>query len=362
MTRARRLDELAALCGAELRGGPADRPVDGVASLEEAGPAHVAFYANPAYRGQLQASRAAAVLVTSADARVAELDGRALLVCATPYAAFAKLSAVFHPAPEVVPGVDPRACVEPGAEVDPAARVEPFAFVGAGAKVGPGAVVMAGAYVGPGAKVGANSRLYPHSVVRERCEVGARCIVHAGAVVGADGFGFAFDPEGDGDGPMHRKIPQAGIARLEDDVELGANSCVDRATLGETVVGRGTKIDNLVQIGHNVRVGPLCVVAAQTGIAGSVTVGTGVMFGGQAGIAGHLTIGDLAKIGAQSGVLREVEPGSVVQGTPAREGRQWLRNAVAIETVPELGRELRRLKARVEALEANRDGGAPAPE
>lgn len=362
MSGPRRLGELADLCRAELRGAGPDQLVTGVASLADAGPGELAFYANPAYRPHLATTRAAAILVAPNDSALPELAGRVLLVCSSPYAAFAKASAVFHPPAEVVPGIDARACVEPGAEVDASAQVEAFAYVGAGAQVGPGAVLMVGAYVGAGAKIGANTRLYPHAVVRERCVVGSRCILHSGAVVGADGFGFAFDPAGDGEGPVHRKVPQAGIARLEDDVELGANSCVDRATLGETVVGRGAKLDNLIQVAHNVKIGPLCVIAAQAGIAGSTTIGLGVMIGGQAGLIGHIAVGDLAKIGAQSGILRDVEPGQVLQGSPAREGRRWLKTAAAADELPELLREVRRLRARVARLEANGGGGGPASE
>jgi UDP-3-O-[3-hydroxymyristoyl] glucosamine N-acyltransferase len=210
---------------------------------------------------------------------------------------------------------------------------------------------MFGSYVGDGVFIGDGTVLHPRAIVRERCIIGARCILQPGAVIGADGFGFAFDPEGDGDGPIHRKIPQAGIVRIEDDVEIGANSCVDRATLGETVIGRGTKIDNLVQIAHNVQLGPLCVLAAQVGIAGSATVGTGVAFGGQAGSIGHINIGDMSRIAAKSAVMRAVEPGTTVSGHPAMEQKAWLRAITLVPRLPDIVRELRNLGRRLGALE-----------
>jgi UDP-3-O-[3-hydroxymyristoyl] glucosamine N-acyltransferase len=209
----------------------------------------------------------------------------------------------------------------------------------------------AGARVLDRARVGDDCVLWPGAVVRELCIVGNRVVLQPNSVVGSDGFGFAFDLEGDGNGPMHRKVPQAGIARIEDDVELGACSCVDRATLGETVIGRGTKIDNLVQIGHNVRVGPLCLLVAQCGISGSTELGQGVVLAGQVGVVGHLRIGDGARAGAQAGVAHDVPDGETVTGYPAMSHRQWLRMSAALPRVPELLREVRKLQQRVEQLE-----------
>ena len=213
----------------------------------------------------------------------------------------------------------------------------------------------AGAHVLDGARVGDDCTLWPGAVVREHCIVGNRVVLQPNSVVGSDGFGFAFDLEADGSGPMHRKVPQAGIARIEDDVELGACSCVDRATLGETVIGRGTKIDNLVQIGHNVRVGPLCLIVAQVGISGSTELGQGVILAGQAGIVGHLRIGDGARVGAQSGVAHDIADGDTVSGSPARPHREWLRLSAALPRVPELLREIRKLQQRVEQLEREKE-------
>lgn len=346
--------DLAQLVGAEVR-GDGTALVDGVAGLVEAGSSHVTFFANRAYKKHLAVTKAAAVIVSYQDAEDPSLAGRTLIVAATPYAAFARIAQQFHPPPHVEPGIDPFARVEDGAEVHPSVRVEAFAFVGRGARIGAGTLVMSGAYVGAAADVGPGCLLYPKSVIRERCVVGARCILQPGAVVGGDGFGFAFDPEGDGDGPLLRKVPQAGIARLEDDVEIGANACVDRATMGETVVSRGAKIDNLVQIAHNVRIGPLTVLAAQTGIAGSTIIGAGVQMGGQSGATGHIEIGDMARIGAQAGVPSNIPAGATVHGFPAIDAKLWARASVLFGRLPELVKELRGLAKRVTALESRRD-------
>lgn len=356
----RRLVELAAEAGARVQAGGEDVVVTGVGPLSGAGPSEIAFYSNPSYRPQLTGCRAAALIVAPKDAGLPELAQRPLLVSDHPYAAYARIAALFHPEPKVEPGIDPQALIEPGATVDPSARVEAFAVVRAGARIGAGARVGTGAVVGLDADVGDGSVLHPRVIVGDRCIVGRRCVLHPGVVIGADGFGFAFDPEGE-HGPVHRKVPQLGIARLEDDVEIGANSCVDRATFGETVIGRGSKLDNLVQIGHNVTLGPLCVFAAQVGIAGSTSVGTGVAMGGQAGVAGHLRIGDLARVAAASGIAHDVESGTTVGGYPGGPIKQWLRMSSALARLPALLGEFRRLVKRVDALESGTGNASGSP-
>ena len=346
------VEELARSIGAELRGGGPGHAarITGVAPLETAGPSQIAFYANPRYRKELQATRAAAVIVSDGDAGQVPAHA-ACLVCAQPYVAFAKASALFHRELAAASGIQAGALVDASAEVHPSAAIAPGAYVGPGARIGARTVLHAGAHVLDGARVGEDCTLWSGAVVRERCVLGDRVVLQPNAVVGSDGFGFAFDLEGDGNGPKHRKVPQAGIARIEDDVELGACTCVDRATLGETVVGRGTKIDNLVQIGHNVQVGPLCLIVAQVGISGSTEIGQGAILAGQAGIVGHLRIGDGARVGAQAGVAQDVADGETVTGYPALPHREWLRMSVALPRVPELLREVRRLQQRVEQLE-----------
>ncbi len=342
----RPLSELAAAVGGEILGGgdPSLR-IHGVNGLEDAKPGELSFYGSAKYRKQALSTRASAVLVSG---EVPERDGVTFVRVENPHLAFARISTIFHPRPSFAPGIHPRAHVHPEAKVHTGATVMAGATVEAGAQVADGAVLFPGVYVGARAKVGEGSLLHPNVVVREDCLVGARCILHAGCVIGADGFGFALDLEV----PEHFKVPQAGIVRVEDDVEIGACSCVDRATVGETVVGRGTKIDNLVQVAHNVRIGPLSIVCAQAGISGSAEVGMGVVLAGQVGVVGHIRVGDMAKVGAQSGVAHDVPDGAIVSGSPAFDHREWLKASAALGRVPGLVKELARLRRRVEQLEA----------
>jgi len=331
--------------------GDGARRVSGVAALDAASAEQVAFYANPRYRGELLATRAAAVIVAEAEAGSVPASA-ASLVAAQPYVAFAKASAVFHRELTLEAGVQLGAHVDDTAEIHPTAAVSSGAYVGPGARIGARTTLHAGSRVLDCAVVGEGCTLWPGAVVRENCLVGNRVVLQPNSVVGSDGFGFAFDPEGDGAGPMHRKVPQAGIVRIEDDVEVGACTCIDRATLGETVIGRGTKIDNLVQVAHNVKVGPLSLLVAQCGISGSTELGQGVILAGQVGVVGHLKLGDGARVGAQSGVSRDLEAGETVSGAPAIPHRDWLRMVAALPRVPDLLREVRRLEKRIEELEA----------
>lgn len=346
------LQDLAARIGAEVRGDGARR-VSGVAALESAGPEQLAFYANPRYRHELSKTRAAAVIVAEDEAAHVPA-GSVRVIAAQPYVAFAKASAVFHHELTLEAGVQGGALVDDTAEVHPTAAISPGAYVGPQAKIGARTTLHAGARVLDCAQVGEGCTLWSGAVVRERCIVGNRVVLQPNCVIGSDGFGFAFDLEGDGKGPMHRKVPQAGIVRIEDDVEVGACTCIDRATLGETVIGRGTKIDNLVQVAHNVRVGPLSLLVAQCGISGSTELGQGVILAGQVGVVGHLKLGDGARVGAQSGVSRDLEAGETVSGAPAIPHRDWLRMVAALPRVADLVREVRKLEKRVEELESRR--------
>jgi UDP-3-O-[3-hydroxymyristoyl] glucosamine N-acyltransferase len=344
-----RLAELAARVGGEVA-GDGELAISRVAALEEAGPSDLSFFANKKYRKAFGASRAGAVVV---EPREDVPPGRTVLRVQNAYLAFAKIATLFHPPRQAVPDVAPQAYVHPGAQVDPSAELMPFAYVGAEAVVGPRCILFPGAYVGAGARLGADCVLWPNAVVRDRCTLGDRVTLEPGSVVGADGFGFAFDPEGEaGSGPRHFKVPQTGTVVVEDDVELGANSCVDRATLGATVVGRGSKVDNLVQIGHNVQVGPLSILCGQVGIAGSTRLGAGVIAAGQVGIVGHLHIADGAKLGAQAGIMNDVKPGEMVSGSPGRAHADWLRMEAAMSRLPELARRVRELEKKLEQMEA----------
>jgi len=338
--------ELAARVGGEAAGDLA-AVIDRVAPLEDAGPGAVSFFSNKKYRAAFEASRAAAVIVEPGEDVPA---GRTVIRCANPYLAFAKASTLFNPPRRAVPGIAPQAFVHPTATVDASAEVMPLASVGPGASVGPRTILHPGVHVGEGARIGADCTLYPNVVVRDGCVVGDRVILQPGCVLGSDGFGFAFDMEGEGAGPRHYKVPQVGNVVVEDDVEIGANTTVDRAALGSTVIGRGTKIDNLVMIAHNVQVGPLSIIVSQVGVSGSTKLGMGVVLGGQVGITGHLNIGDGAKIAAQSGVMNDVEAGAVILGSPARPRAEAMRIYASLSRLPELVKQVRELEKQLAKL------------
>lgn len=332
--------ELARRLGGDVEGDGAV-VLTGVRGLTEAGPEHLSFLSNRRYVRQLAATRAGAVLVD----RTVDRRGRTVIRCDDPYAAFARALALFHPLAWPAPGVDPRAAVAPDAVVD-GATIEAFASVGPGAVVGPGSWLEPGAVVGAGSAVGRDCRLMSHAVVCAGCTLGDRVWLNPGAVVGGEGFGFAPTAQG------HVKIPQVGRAVIEDDVEIGANSCVDRAALGETRVRRGAKLDNLVQVGHAAEVGEHSLMVACSGVAGSSRLGRGVTLAAKAAVLGHLEIGDGVQVGVASVVHGDLPAGARVTGVPAIEHRRWLRAATAFGDLPDLVREVRELRARVAELEA----------
>ena len=304
------LAELSELCGAELRGDAAIR-VEGVAGLGEAGPSEISFLSSAKYRETFLSTRAAAVLVPR-DFECPRAD-LALLVCEDPSASFTRVIGAFAvPEPEPVAGVHPTAVVEASARVGAGASIGPLVTVGEGAQIGEGAVLLSGVRIGRGVEIGAGTVLHPSVVCYPAVRIGERCIVHAGAVLGADGFGF--EPVRDPDRPW-RKIPQCGTVVVEDDVEIGANATIDRARFGATRIGRGAKIDNLVHIAHNVVIGRGALIIAQVGIAGSTRVGDRAILAGQAGINGHIEIGAGARIAAQAGVFGDVPPGADYLGS-----------------------------------------------
>ena len=336
----RTLGELAQIVGGELAGDPG-LAIRGVAGLEEAGPGDLSLVSSPRHLAAAEASRASAFIV-SVDLA---LPGRPVIRVRVPHLAVAALLALLYPDADPAPGIHPTAVVADGAEVAADATVLAFAVVGTGSVVESRAVLHAHVVVGERCRVGARSVLHPHVVLQQDVHVGQRVVIHAGAVLGADGFGYAFD------GARHRKIPQVGRVVVEDDVEIGANVTIDRATLGETVIGRGTKIDNLVQVGHNTVVGEHSVIVSQVGIAGSCRIGSRVALGGQAGVANHATIGDGAQVGAQAGVHGNVAAGAKVLGSPAIAVAEARRAMVALPYLPEVLRTVRALRRRVDALE-----------
>ncbi|MGQ0504768.1 MAG: UDP-3-O-(3-hydroxymyristoyl)glucosamine N-acyltransferase [Myxococcaceae bacterium] len=351
MAAVRRLEELARHVSGEVV-GDSSLSISGLNGLAEAGPTELSFYGSSKYRQQLQETRAAAVLINGSAPERKDLT---YVRVGNPHLAFAKLLALLNPQEAAPAGIAPGAYVHPTATVHPSATVMVGATVMAGATIGPRAVLHPHAHVGEGSSVGEDTLLYPGVVVRERCTLGNRVIIHGNTVIGADGFGFALDMEK----AEHFKIPQTGTVRIEDDVEIGACCCVDRATLGETVVGRGTKIDNLVQIAHNVKVGPFSLICAQVGVSGSTEMGQGVVLAGQVGVVGHVRVGNMVKVGAQSGVAGDLEDGAVVSGSPAVDHRAWLRSAAAQTALPDLLRELRQLRKKVDALEKRERGENP---
>jgi UDP-3-O-[3-hydroxymyristoyl] glucosamine N-acyltransferase len=337
------LGQLAQALGATLEGDPR-RVVTGVAPLESAGPDEVSFLTHARYQHAAKASRAGAFV---AGAEVAGLPAPVLRVSA-PQQALVDLLNLFHPPVPVIPGVHPTAVIAGDARLDPTAGVGPHAVVEAGARIGARVRVGPLVYVGAGVEIGDDCSLGPHVALLDGVRLGRRVIIHPGAVLGADGFGFAFD------GAQHRKIPQTGGVLIEDDVEIGANTTIDRATFGDTVVRRGTKIDNLVQIGHNVEVGEHSILVAQVGVSGSSRLGRGVVLAGQVGVADHVTVGDGTLVGAQSGVPASLEAGGKFLGTPARPMLEAKRIMAAEARLPELLRRVRALERALEALTGRR--------
>ena len=329
------LGELAVVAGAELRGDPAYR-IRALAPLETAGSGDLTFYQDARLRGRLMANQAGAVILTPAAAQT--FPGQCLLT-ANPYAAFARVMQYLYPPLVPRPGLHHTAQLARDAQIDPSARVDAYVQVGAGAVVAAEVWLEAGTFIGAAVEVGRGSHLYPGVKVYAGCKLGAHCILHAGAVIGADGFGFA---EADG---QFLKIPQVGRVRIGDNVEIGANTCIDRGVLDDTCIEDGVKMDNLVQIGHNVRIGAHSVIAGQTGIAGSTRIGRHCRIGGQVGITGHIEIADGCVIAGQSAVTHSLRRAGIYSGViPAQEVSRWRRIAARFDGLDLLFRRVRRLE------------------
>jgi len=340
VSTAYRLDDLAQRVGGRVRGN-GERSIRGIATLDEAGQEELSFLTNPRYRSAAGRTRAGAVLVGAGT----ELSGPDLLEVDEPYRVLARLLELFHPTVPRAPGVSPDARVADDVRLGSDVRVEPFAVIGSGCELGDRVSVGAGSVLGEGCSLGSDTELRPRVVLYPGTRVGRRCLVHAGVVLGGDGFGFATT-----DG-RHLKVPQVGCVVVEDDVEIGANSAVDRAMLGETRLGEGSKIDDLVMIAHGVRIGPRALLAAQSGIAGSARLGARATLAGQTGVAGHLELGDGVTVAAKSAVLGDLADGAFVCGVPAIDHRRWRRSQALFKKLPELRRDLRVLRERIAAIE-----------
>ncbi len=313
-----------------------------VAKIESAGPGDLTFLANSRYAGALAATKASAVIAGMGTSGAP----CAVIRSASPYLTFARAVQVLSPARPSEPGVHALASVAPDAVVDPSATVGPFAVISSGARIGARTIVHPHVVIGADAVIGSDCLLHAHVSIRERCVLGARVVVQNGAVIGSDGFGFAQRPDG-----SHEKILQMAPVVIEDDVEIGANTTVDRPAVGETRIKSGTKIDNLVQIAHGVVVGHHVLLAAQVGIAGSTVIGDHVVCGGQAGVSGHLNIGDRVKATARAGIINSVDADGFVSGFPAIDTGEWRRSSVVFRKLPDMRKRLKDLESRLTALE-----------
>jgi UDP-3-O-[3-hydroxymyristoyl] glucosamine N-acyltransferase len=341
-----KLGDIVALCKGELIGGDAAADISGVGSLAEAQSGEVSFLSNPKYGKLLAETQATAVLVRrdwSGD------HGCALVRVDDPNRAFADVAVALAPPPiAFAPGIHASAVVHPEAVLGAGVHIGPHCVVEAGARVGDGSVLLAGCYIGHGASVGKLCRLHAHVSVRAYCVIGSRVWIHDGTVIGSDGFGYAPRPDGGWD-----KIPQIGTVEIGDDVEIGANVTIDRARFGKTRVGAGVKIDNLVQIAHNVQIDANTVMAAQVGISGSTRIGRNVQLGGQAGLAGHLHVGDRAVVGAQAGVTKSVDAGTFVSGYPPMDHRRAMQLHAHVGKLPEFKKRLQALEAHLQIEETS---------
>ncbi len=341
------LAQLAELVGGRIL-GDSSLPITGIATIHDAQPGQITFLTNSRYVREAAATNASAVIV---GAKLSDRAGGAMpatlarLVAEDPYYAVCQVIRHFHPQPYRSAGVSPLASIGQGVTMGDEVSIHPYVVIADRAVIGNRVTLYPGCYIGREAVIGDDALLYPNVTIREEVRVGCRVIIHSGTVVGSDGFGYA-PYRGE-----HHKIPQVGTVVIEDDVELGANVSVDRATLGRTVIGRGTKVDNLVQIAHNVTIGERSIIVAQAGISGSTSIGRGVVLAGQVGVVGHVTVGDGARVGAQSGVSRDIPPGQDVSGSPAIEHRLWLTIQAILPHLPDFRKRLHRLEEELHALQ-----------
>lgn len=340
MTQDKTLKELAEYLGGVVKGNESCR-INGLAPLDAAGPDKITFLANPKYAAKVAETGAGAVLMAPG----AESYGRNVIEVANPYLAFAKLLGLFYVQPHQSLGVMPTACIGENALLGKEISVYPGVVVGRNVKIGDRCVLHPGVVVYDNVTIGDDTVIHANAVIRERCRIGNRCVIQPGAIIGSDGFGYA--PDGRGYFP----IPQIGIVMLEDDVEIGANSCIDRAALEVTLIKRGTKIDNLVQVAHNCQIGEDSMICSQVGISGSCKIGNHVTLTGQVGVAGHLSIGDNVMVGAKSGVPNSLAANAGYSGIPVQPHKEWLRSMAVVARLPELKKTVGALEKRIIELE-----------
>src|SRR6266536_404543 len=328
-----KLSAIANALGARLENGLPETEITGVAGIETAGPGQITFVSNPKYSALARTTKAAAVIVGEDFPAITT----AMLRSKNPYLDFARALELFYQPPRYAPGVHPTAVVHPSAKIGKGAHVGPYVVIQEDVQIGDNAVLLAHVVIYRGVKIGDNFMAHSHAVVREYCRIGNNVILQNGVVIGGDGFGFAKN----NDGHWH-KIGQSGPTVIEDDVEIQANACIDRASVGETRISRGAKIDNLVQVGHGSKVGEDTLLCAQVGLAGSTDVGNRVILAGQVGVAGHCKIGDGAIATAQSGIPNDVPAGTIVSGYPAIDNKLWLRCVAVFNRLPEIAKLLRK--------------------
>lgn len=330
-----KLSQIASALGARLDNGSPDTNITGVAGIEEAGPGQVTFVANPKYIAAAKTTKASAVIVDENFPAVAT----ATLRIKNPYLAFAHAIELFYQPPQYAPGIHPTAAIHPSAKIGANAHIGPYVAIDRDVEIGDNAVLLAHVVIYCGVRIGDNFFAHAHSMVREHCRLGNNVILQNGVVIGADGYGFAKDDLG-----HWYKIVQSGQAVLGDNVEVQANSCIDRASVGETRIGNGVKIDNVVQVGHGSIVGDDTLLCAQVGLAGSTEIGKNAILAGQVGVAGHCKVGDGVIITAQSGTHGDIPAGSMVSGSPAFDHKQWLRCTAVFPKLPEIARAVRSSK------------------
>ena len=338
-----KLTDIAAMIGASLDPADTDREITGVAPIESAAPGTITFITNPKYAPAARTTQASAIIVDENFPAV----GKPLLRTRNPHFAYARAAELFARPPQYPPGIHPTAVIDSSARIGSKASIGPYVVIGPDAVIGDNCTLVAHVVIYRGVKIGANFFAHANVSIREFCEIGNNVLLHNGVVIGSDGFGFAKDDQG-----SWYKVPQSGRVVIEDNVEIQANSCVDRGSMGESRIGRNTKIDNLAQVGHNCVIGENSLLCAQVGLAGSTELGKDVILAGQAGIAGHCKLGDGVVVTAQSGTHGDIPAGSVISGTPGFDNKQWLRSVAVFNRLPELARAVRDLAGKLKKDEA----------